>query len=379
MDPSTPTSPTIVCFVTNPRLPAFGDGCITDLVPYLLPRGRGTAVLPAEIGKAARSVLFVLDGLGWDQLQDRLHLAPTLAGMSGGVITTVAPSTTAAALTSITTTLSPAEHGVVGYRIRVDDSLLNTLRWWDDETGDARRTMPPEIIQGYEPFQGENVSVVTKAEFNRSGFTKAHLRGGRLTGYRTPAVLTARVAQLLRDGEQFVYAYWDGVDKVSHEFGFGDEFDAEVAFADRMVADLIAAVPSGTQVVVTADHGQVDCRNGSVDLSPEVSALATGLSGEGRFRWIHTDPTDIESMATLCRELYGHQSWVATIDQILDEKWFGPSMNSQIQDRLGQVALCPFEPISYADPADSGPFELVGRHGSLTDAEMLVPLLSANV
>lgn len=374
-------SPTasIVIVVTDPRLPAFADGCVTNIVPYLLAHSRETAELPAKIGDASQSVLFVLDGLGWDQLQDRLHLAPTLASMDGGKITTVAPSTTAAALTSITTTLSPAEHGVVGYRMRVDGSVLNTLRWWDDDNGDARRRMPPDLIQGYEPFRGEDVPVVTKSEFNRTGFTQVHLRGGRLRGYRTPAVLISRTAQLLRDGEPFVYTYWDGVDKVSHEFGFGAEFDAEIAFADRMVADLIAAVPSGTQVVITADHGQVDCRNGLVEMSSEVHSLTTGLSGEGRFRWLHTDPSKVDALAQLCDDLYGHQAWVRTIDQILDEKWFGPSMTPQIQDRLGQVALCPFEPIAYSDPADTGPFQLVGRHGSLTDDEMLVPLLVAHV
>lgn len=367
----------ILSSVTNPRLPAFGEGCVTDLVPYLLASGRGTATLPTQIGTAPQSVLFVLDGLGWDQLQDRLHLAPTLAAMTGGSITTVAPSTTAAALTSITTTLSPGEHGLIGYRMRIDGSVLNALRWADDNIGDARQTTPPELVQPYEPFQGEAVPVVTKSDFNRSGFTRAHLRGGRLTGYRTPAVLVARSAQLLRDGEKFVYTYWDGVDKVSHEFGFGDEFDAEVRFADRLVADLLAAVPSGTQVVVTADHGQVDCRDGLIELSDEVGKIATGLSGEGRFRWLHVDKEKIDELVAVCNQQYGHQAWVRTIEQILDEHWFGPSVNPEVVDRLGQVALCPFEPIAYADPADSGPFELVGRHGSLTDAEMLVPLLTA--
>ena len=33
--------------------------------------------------------------------------------------------------------------------------------------------------------------------------------------------------------------------------------------------------------------------------------------------------------------------------------------------------------MSFYDPADTGPFELVCRHGSLTSAEMLVPLAGA--
>ena len=34
--------------------------------------------------------------------------------------------------------------------------------------------------------------------------------------------------------------------------------------------------------------------------------------------------------------------------------------------RFGDVALVAREPVSFDDPADSGPFELIGRHGSLT-------------
>ena len=45
--------------------------------------------------------------------------------------------------------------------------------------------------------------------------------------------------------------------------------------------------------------------------------------------------------------------------------------------RLGDVALVAREPIAYEDPADTGPFHLLGRHGSMTSAEVMVPLLVA--
>ena len=54
-------------------------------------------------------------------------------------------------------------------------------------------------------------------------------------------------------------------------------------------------------------------------------------------------------------------------------------MSAGVVDRLGDVAMLPFEPIGFADPADTGPFELVGRHGSLTSAEMLVPCVATIV
>src|SRR5260221_266152 len=78
---------------------------------------------------APQVVLFAIDGLGFEQLTERLPVAPTLAAMAGGSILTVAPSTTATALSSLALGTSPGEHGVVGYRINVKGDVLNVLRW----------------------------------------------------------------------------------------------------------------------------------------------------------------------------------------------------------------------------------------------------------
>ena len=355
-------------------LPAFGAGCISDLLPHVLGESDGGA-LPARFGGHGARVLLVLDGLGWNQLRDRLSLAPTLAALEGGPITTVAPSTTATALTSITTGLTPGEHGVVGYRMVVDDQVLNLLRWGTELRPDARDTIPPTMIQPYPPFLGASIPLVTKAEFSRSGFSQAHLRGGHLVGYRTPAVLVHNTADLVRSGEDVVYVYYDGVDKVAHEYGLAAAYDAELAFADRLVADLLDAVPSGTTVMVTADHGQVDCGRGLESVDDAVLDHATRLSGEGRFRWLHVPADRLADATAAAEECHGSRAWVRTLDQMLDEGWFGPRVSDEVRSRFGDLALVPFEPIAYADPDDTGPFELIGRHGSLTADEMLVPCL----
>jgi len=35
------------------------------------------------------------------------------------------------------------------------------------------------------------------------------------------------------------------------------------------------------------------------------------------------------------------------------------------------------DPVAFEDPADTGPFQLISRHGSMTADEVLVPLLVA--
>jgi Type I phosphodiesterase / nucleotide pyrophosphatase len=362
----------------RPLVPDYAGPCLTNLVPSLLGPG-GTADLPAWFPEPARGarqvVLFVLDGLGWDQLLERSALAPTLAGMSGGPIDAVAPTTTATSLTSIATGLTPGEHGVVGYRMAMHGEVLNVLRW-STPNGDARRRMVPDEVQPRRPFLGSSVPVVAKTEFVGSGFTMAHLAGVRHVGWRLPSSLAVEVGALLRDGERFVYAYYDGVDKVAHEYGLGRHYDAELRATDRLVSDMVDVLPPGAVLLVTADHGQVDVP-ATLPLASEVIQCTRLLSGEGRFRWLHARPgreTDLLDAATAA---HGTQAWVVTLEQVLDGGWLGPRVTSAARSRLGDVAVVAHDPVSFDDPADTGAIVLRCRHGSLTAAEVRVPLLAA--
>jgi hypothetical protein len=104
----------------HPITPDYSGACISNVVPALVnPLTTTPAWLPEVALGAQQTVLLALDGLGWDQLQERRSMAPTLAGMQGGPITTVVPSTTSTAMTSLTTGMTPGEHGIIGYRIHV--------------------------------------------------------------------------------------------------------------------------------------------------------------------------------------------------------------------------------------------------------------------
>ena len=351
---------------------------MSGVVPAVLRRRDGApGWLPDPVVAADQVLLLVLDGLGWEKLQDRRHLAPTLAGMAGGPITTVAPSTTATALTSLTTGAPPAAHGVVGYRIVVPDGeVLNVLRW-TTPAGDARQLALPEVLQPLEAFLGTKPPIVTRSEFADSGFTRAHLAGSPLHGWRYQSTLVARAAGLMAEGYEFVYAYYPGVDAVAHEFGFGVLYDAEVAAVDRLVADLLDALPAGVALLVVADHGQVFVGDAVVPLAPEVFELVAMESGEGRFRWLHARPGGAVELLERARRHHGHHAWVHSRDELVVAGWFGAGLAPEVAARLGDVALVAHAPVAFDDPADTGGYRLQCRHGSLTSAEMLVPLVAA--
>jgi len=359
----------------QPLIPDYDGACISNLVPALLGNEPAPSWLPASLAEADPVVLLVLDGLGWDQLQARRHLAPTLAAMEGLAIHSVCPTTTATALTSITTGLAPGEHGVVGYRMNVEGEVLNVLRW-GIAGKDARDRFVPEKVQTHEPFLHQRPAIVTRAEFETSGFTRAHLDGVRFHGYRVLSSLVTEIRLALRASEPFVYAYYDGLDKVSHEYGLGEHYDAELAAVDALVANLARLVPSGTTLVVTADHGQVEVGDDLIELHPEVQTHVASQSGEGRFRWLHARHGRVDALLDAARARHGDRGWVVSRQQTIDEGWWGPTVTDAARARLGDVALVARDDVAYVDPEDTGPYHLIGRHGSMTSAEVLVPLLT---
>jgi predicted AlkP superfamily pyrophosphatase or phosphodiesterase len=338
--------------------------------------------LPAAATEARQIVLLVLDGLGWEQLRERPAVAPVLAAMTGGPITSVVPSTTATALTSIATGTPPCEHGVVGYRVRVagtgpdgEDEVLNILRW-RTASGDASERVPPDSFSGAQPFAGEAATVISRGEFAGTGFTRVHLAGAKLVGWRLPSTLVVEVRAALAAGDGFIYAYYDGIDRVAHEFGLGDHYEAELRAADRLVADLISELPPDAALVVTADHGQVDVGDRVVQFDPEVLDQTCMLSGEGRFRWLHASSgVRADRLADRTSAAHGDTAWVCTRDEAEANGWFGGPLSDEAVARLGDVIVAAHQPVTFYDPSDPGEIRLRSRHGSLTAAEMYVPLL----
>jgi predicted AlkP superfamily pyrophosphatase or phosphodiesterase len=364
-------------------VPHYGDDCLSSVVPALMARAGGIpSWMPSPVADARQVVLLVLDGFGWEYLAGAGRGLPALASGTGGPITSVAPSTTATALTSLATGAVPAVHGVLGYRLTVDGvkghhspEVMNVLRW-RSESGDLRRRIPAGAFQRVPAFGDRTVPVVTRREFASTGFSAAHLGGSRIIGWSVPSTLVVETRRLLRKGETFVYVYYDGLDKVAHAYGLGEHYEAELAAVDRLVADLLDTLVPGSALVLTSDHGQVEVTEPARLPNPALLAATALFSGEGRFRWIHARPGANDDLLAAARESHGHEAWVLTREELVESGWFGGPLEDEVESRLGDVALVAHAPVAFLDPADTGETRLLARHGSLTSAEMWVPLLA---
>jgi hypothetical protein len=368
----------------EPARPAYGTGSVAEVAAALIAVADTGAEAPPwcpDLVAGARAVvLFVLDGLGWTTLHARPGDLPTLAATAGGPLTTVVPSTTAAALTSIATGVAPAAHGIVGYRFRVAANrprdVLNVLAW-----AVPGELPDPARYQRLPAFGGRRVPVVHRAEFRGSGFTKAHLAGVEHVGWRVPSNIPVQVRRCVDAGQRFVYAYYDGIDKVAHEFGLLDRFfPAELAAADRLYGDLLDALPDDVAVVTTADHGQVHWGPAGWRDLGDLWGLCATAAGDARFRYLYALEGAAPELLAGCRERFADEAWVFSREQLADEGWLGPvegDGRAAFLQRVGDVVLAGREPVVFVDPGYPGERNLLAGHGSLTADEMLVPLLAA--
>ena len=191
-------------------------------------------------------------------------------------------------------------------------------------------------------------------------------------------MLVQHVRRLVAGGAGFVYAYYPGVDEVAHAYGLGEPYlPAELAATDALVGDLLDALPDDVALVVTADHGQVHVgAEGWIGLGP-LDAMVEAYSGDGRFRYLHARKGAAGDLVAAARERHAGDAWVLTRDQLLDEGWLGPEPLPATRRRVGDVVLAARTGVGFVDPTLPREAELISAHGSLTTAEMLVPLVAS--
>lgn len=77
---------------------------------------------------------------------------------------------------------------------------------------------------------------------------------------------------------------------MAHEYGLGTDYDAELAFADRLVADVLDSLPGRRRARRDRRPRPGARRDRIMAPDPEVLSHVRLQSGEGRFRWLHAVP-----------------------------------------------------------------------------------------
>jgi hypothetical protein len=395
--------------------PEYTGGSIVNL-PSSICRWLGItplAGMPLDESKLAcggqfqRVVLILVDSLGWRWLQRLPSLDSVCANawqrlQAGGQltpITSIVPSTTAAALTSLWTGRTPFEHGVVGYEVFLKEYGLianmitqGAAAYPKDFNGLARAGFQPEAFLPVQTLgqhlsaQQTAVNVLQQQAITHSGLTRMLMQGARVIPYRTPSDLWVTLEETLEhetNRRSYTFAYWGDLDDLSHKFGPHDlrvalEFASFCQGMARFVERLRQRSQGDTLLVLTADHGQISTPQNDlfeVRKFPNFTKCLSMLpSGENRFAYLFPRPGSEQQLEIAVQENWQDRFALISAQQLLEKGWLGSgSMHPQLLDRIGDRVLIPQDDayLWWANQENT----LRGRHGGLTEDEMLVPLL----
>jgi len=352
---------------------------LTDVLPNCLSAlsgRRGALGLPP----VTHAIVLLADGLGQAALEARAGHARTLASRldADAPISSVFPTTTAAALATLTTGELPGQHGLVGYSVldAANDRVVNQLTGWDDEAMTADWQRLPTLFQKA-GSTGLTSIAIGPARYAESGFTRAVLRGAEYRAGASIADRLARAHEALAGPPALIYVYVPELDAASHAHGLeSPNWVAALEELDGAVSRAAPRLGPTHGLLVTADHGVIDVPHAAqIVVRPELLQGVRHVAGEPRCLQLHLQAGEsADDHAERWRVSEGSRAWVATRAEAIEAGWFG-EVAPEVLPRIGEVLVAARKRIAYyADPDDRGR-RMIGQHGSLSPDELIIPLL----
>jgi hypothetical protein len=359
-----------------------------------------------DMAADVRSVVTItLDAVGYLHLRRLMDAGdPALRSLSrvGQLVplTSVFPSTTVAALTTLWTGRAPLAHGLIGTRLLLPEHgmLANML-----QLGPAVHRQSGALLDwGWVPeefvtvpglgqqlaSQGIETVAHTHLPFLGGGLARIFMRGmDEVRGHVdfSDMAINLRHALVQRsDRPLFASAYWGGLDDTAHVYGpDGERFRAALrhvlcSLEEDFLAHLPAAAREGTLLLIAADHGQISTPPEQVVQMSDHPALRRMLllppAGEPRASYLYVRPGQAEAVRAYVADHLPGRFIVLEVERALAAGLFGPEEPaSEVRVRLGDLLLLATDDSRLLVKDEPVPFH--GHHGGLTPEEMLVPLL----
>lgn len=368
--------------------------------PPLLP----DALPPRLLEGARRVVTLLIDALGWLQLERALRggHAPRIAALLKcdtahlAPLTSVFPSTTVCALTTVGSGLPPGEHGVTSQYIY--DAALGTVidvlsfspvvAGYALDRGGVEAPAWVGLPTVYERLGPRGVSpvVVNHRQFENTALSRINHRGARYIPFLTLSDLATNLRAVLEGPAEraYIHAYWGTLDTVAHEYGtHSPQHTAEIRAIDFALGALLleGLRAPDTLLLVLADHGHIDTPGSRViwlnDHPELLGLLAAPPAGLDRAGVLYVRPGREEDAAGYIRDRLGEIAVVLPAAETY-ALYGGGELSERARQRIGQLLILPRGDwrVKYQPPGRERKARHGGNHGGLSPEEMLVPLLA---
>ncbi len=332
----------------------------------------------------------------WGRLAQSGVLAP---------ITSISPSTTAAALTALWSGRPAAQHGVTGYEMWMKEygAVVNMIQ----HSPMSFRGGPSGSLgqagfnpESYLPFptlgvhlnaSGVRTYAMQHHTIADSGLSRMFMGAADIRTFNTAADLWIDARRLIEDKpdeRMYLWVYWGEVDHLGHICGPDDERTVaefhlfSYAFEKFFAEALPDSLRDDTLVILTADHGQLltppdDHYN--LAYHPHLTRrLHISPTGENRLAFLYIRPGQREAVHEYIGRTWPNQFLILDSVYAMEAGLFGPGPHHpELFNRVGDDVVLALGDAYLWWGGKRNPLQ--GRHGGLHSQEMLVPFLASSL
>jgi hypothetical protein len=371
-------------------------------------------VRPEGINKV---VLLVIDGFGFNQFLNYHRENRFLTSLTdkGEVypLTSVFPSQTTNALTTLNTGLTPQEHGLFEYFIYMKNiGMVNSLQF---ECIDSKRQNRLRYA-GFDPSvllskgktihntlkeQGINTFTHIQASNAFNACSKLIFQGSKII----PAVKSSdSIVGLRKNLEEnrgkcaYFFVHLDTLDTISHQYGPESyEYYAELSLITyllkrELVQKIDHKTAKETLLLVTADHGGVNVdpkETTYLNCFPKaILNFQVGKNrkpilpiGSPREVFLHIKAKKLAETKEYLMRKIGDKAQIIETEEAAKKGLFGLGFpGREFLERTGNLMVLPYgNQTVWFEDSDGRKNSFLGQHGGLNEQEMLVPFAVANL
>lgn len=316
-------------------------------------------------------ILMLFDGMGIDMLKNTLPEDAFLRRHTAHTLSSVFPSTTTCATTSIETGLMPCEHAWLGWTLYFPqiDQLVDVYTNRNDRGEVAadyyvgERYIPRDFIYPH-------INACGKYQAASVSFY------GHVKIQTLPELFEAALSLAHDDQHRYIYTYWPYPDSTMHKYGcYHPKTVKKIQDINDRVEAFSKSLPEDTLLLLTADHGLTDSTMVYLDDYPDLQKmLIRDASLELRTLSFHVKPEFMDQFPSAFGSHFSDHFMLMKGDAFIRDYLGHGSIRPQVLDFVGDyVAIATGEVSIMNHP---GPITMIGDHAGLTEKEMQVPLIA---
>jgi predicted AlkP superfamily pyrophosphatase or phosphodiesterase len=403
--------------------PQYGKNCISAIpntILHLFGATNQKIRLPLEGSavhdKINKVVLVIIDGFGFNKFLNYHSGDRFLNSLidKGEVypLTSVFPSQTTNALTTLNTALTPQEHGLFEYFIYLKEvGVINAMQFQrlsaKNQKGLTAEGFDPSImllkkqtIHNTLKDKGVKSFAHLRASNAVNACSKLIFQGSKIVPATNAyeSIVSLRKNLQKNSGESaYFFLHLDTLDTVSHDYGPGSfEYYAELSLLTRLLyRELVqktdAKTAKETLLLVTADHGGVDVNPNEttyINLLPKLLNFQVGKNrkpilplGSPREIFLHIKERKLVETKQWLIQKIGHKAKIIETREVAEKGLFGlDPARTEILERTGNLMILPYgdQTVWFENP-EGRKISYLGQHGGLSEKEMLVPFAVAQL